>query len=49
MIVILAMFALIFFDTSLIIHIIIALMTIVTVLLLQVSIIKLSGQEEFPI
>lgn len=49
MIVILAMFVPVFFNTPLMVHIIIALFAVVTVLLLQVSIIKLSGKEEFPI
>ncbi|CAD2081345.1 TIGR04104 family putative zinc finger protein [Jeotgalicoccus coquinae] len=49
MIVILAMFVPVFFDTPLMVHITIALIAIVVVLLLQLSIIKLSGKEEFPI
>lgn len=49
MIVILAMFVPVFFDTPIMLHIIIALVAIVTVLLLQVSIIKLSGKAEFPL
>lgn len=49
MIVIFAMFIPIFFDTPVTIHITIALVAVVVVLLLQVSLIKLSGKEEFPI
>ncbi|WP_213810672.1 TIGR04104 family putative zinc finger protein [Jeotgalicoccus sp. WY2] len=49
MIVILAMFVPGFFDTPLMVHIIIGLIAVVIVLLLQVSLIKLSGKEEFPI
>lgn len=49
MIVILAMFVPAFFDTPLMVHIIIGLTAVVIVLLLQVSLIKLSGKEEFPI
>lgn len=49
MIVIFAMFIPIFFDTPVTIHITIALVAVVVVLLLQVSLIKLSSKEEFPI
>lgn len=49
MIVILAMFVPVFFDTPIMIHIAIGLTAAVIVLLLQVSLIKLSRKEEFPI
>ncbi|MGO1922481.1 MAG: TIGR04104 family putative zinc finger protein [Jeotgalicoccus sp.] len=49
MVVILAMFIPVFFDTPILVHISIAVIVIIVVLLLQVSLIKLSGKEEFPI
>ena len=49
MVVILAMFIPVFFDTPILVHISIAVIAIIVVLLLQVSLIKLSGKEEFPI
>ncbi|HBV24096.1 MAG TPA: hypothetical protein DEB42_10000 [Jeotgalicoccus sp.] len=49
MIVILAMFVPVFFNTPIVTHITIGVIAAVIVLLLQVSLIKLSGKEEFPI
>lgn len=49
MVVPLAMFVPIFFDTPIMIHIAIGLIAVVIVILLQISLIELSRKEEFPI
>lgn len=49
MLVILAMFIPVFFNTPIAIHITIGVIAVIIVMLLQISLITLSGKEEFPI